>query len=665
MEATPVARPSYQATDLLSPGLAVPTDDPRTQTSQPRAGSDHRTKGFLKSIPRFSLFPVRSTERAAESIPDRRIERSNSGSNRQLSGPLETQSGNNNGTVAHQTDHLAPSDTFATVCENVQSNSARSELDQDEVRMPRLKLLFWKMMRLQKVQQVTEDSLPYDSTGSVATSTSAHPTLVVTEDDTSTTAVYSNPEVDSDPAPSIKSPVTIANHDTATMSGALPTDLPAFITQTPNIQLDPVEFQTSPRPAILKSYISATMITKAIQSDKAVEEHISETDTVNEEITSSRIYSLEQGIFVGKLYELPPPERLQLEWRQTIRSQLVKNLMTVIASLPQSLTRSETMVESELCMSGESFHGYPTVTLTPTIWIRCGSKECRKVVQRVVVDLSHIQRFPVHVTLHAPRPASAEQASYSLSRDTEPSIVDETSLGEPSWPAPVTDMLNRKPQTIHNSLVVRVQSMDANQQSACGLRVQFRSSNGSIHTGTLGGLVLLDDTLVGLTTAHAMFEHKSDIDGPSVFEKVQDGDNHGPHTQPDSEFSVPATLLAANLGSFYFPPGSETIQIATSNNENSHDFALLQLNPESNEVVYNVYQTSHGRQIIDTISRDLTARAVHIVCSYEDVKPGQILDGDCVLIDKEGCWETKKIQLETPLGKYRLQHTQAEKIILP
>jgi hypothetical protein len=643
MEATLMARSGYQATDLLSPGLAVPTDDPRTQTSQPRVGSDQRTKGILKFIPRFSLLPVRSAERAADFIPDRGIEWSNSGSNRQLNGPLETQFGDNNGTVTQRTDHLVPVDTCAIVCESVQSNSAHSELDQDEVRIPRLKLLFWKLMRPQKVQQVTEDSLPYDSTGSVATSTIAHPTLVVAEDNASTTAVHSSPEVDSEPAPSTKVPATTTNHDTAAMSGALPTDLPSSLTQTPNIQVNPVESQTSPTPAILKSCISAMMTTGAIQSDEVVEEHTSETDTVNEEITSSRMYSPEQGIFVGKLYELPPPEGLQLEWRQTIRSQLVKNLMTVIASLPKSLTRSETMIEPELCMSGENFHGYSTVTLTPTIWIRCGSKQCRKAVQQVVVDLSHIQRFPVHVTLQAPRPASAGQASYSLSRDTDPSMVDEISLVEPSRPVPVADMLSRQPPTIHNSLVVRVQSMNANQQSACGLRVQFCGPNGSITTCTLGGLVLLDDIVVGLTTAHAMFDDSSDVDSPLVLEKVQDVDNHGPSTRSDFESSVPATLLAANLGNFYFPPRSETVQIATSNNENSHDFALLQLNHEINEVVYNVYQTSCGRQIIDTISRDLTARAVHIVCSYEDVKPGQILDGDCVLIDKEGCWETKKI----------------------
>jgi hypothetical protein len=71
-------------------------------------------------------------------------------------------------------------------------------------------------------------------------------------------------------------------------------------------------------------------------------------------------------------------------------------------------------------MSGMSLHGHSTMTLGPVIWIRCGSKECRKAVQQTVTDLSHSQQCPVHVTLHAPRPASARQAADGLSRNLEP-----------------------------------------------------------------------------------------------------------------------------------------------------------------------------------------------------------------------------------------------------
>jgi hypothetical protein len=102
---------------------------------------------------------------------------------------------------------------------------------------------------------------------------------------------------------------------------------------------------------------------------------------MDEEIRPTKIYRPEQGIFVRKLYELPPPDKLQLDWRQNIRLQLMKNLRTVIVSLPQSLIRADTTTEPELIMSGMSLHGHSTMTLAPVIWIRCGSKQCRKAVQ--------------------------------------------------------------------------------------------------------------------------------------------------------------------------------------------------------------------------------------------------------------------------------------------
>jgi hypothetical protein len=131
-----------------------------------------------------------------------------------------------------------------------------------------------------------------------------------------------------------------------------------------------------------------------------------EIDTVDEEIDSTRLHSPARGIFVGKLSELPPPERLQLEWRQMIRPQLVKDLVTVIALLPSSLTRSDTMVEPQLCMIGASFEGHSRVTLIPTIWICCGSRLCHEAVKQAVATISYLPQFPVCVTTHAlPREA--------------------------------------------------------------------------------------------------------------------------------------------------------------------------------------------------------------------------------------------------------------------
>jgi hypothetical protein len=173
----------------------------------------------------------------------------------------------------------------------------------------------------------------------------------------------------------------------------------------------------------------------------------------------------------------------------------------------------------------------------------------------------------------------------------------------------------------------------------------------------LGGLILLDDAIVGLTTAHAIF------DGPlsqrAYNPRFSDHDlcSEHPSSGPSErrvKFFNPATLQAANFGNFYFPSRAESAHAALKNEDN-HDFALLQLHACRSEIARNAYQTSHGDQIIDTVSWDLTGRAVQVVCSFEDVKSGQLIDGDCVIIDKAGYWETRKIQLETPLGKSRSQ----------
>jgi hypothetical protein len=676
MEATLVVRPSYQATDLLGPDFTVPTSDPATHPSQPRADPAHLTKRLLKFIPRISLRQVSSADSTSE------VGRSKARSKKSYNKPQHLQSRNRARVLAHQTNQAALEDTCVHRHGNVQSNTAPQELDQDEVRIPVLKLLFLKMIRSQKVPHVAGSSLRQENAVSIVPTTVAHPDVISTEDDTRPVATDPGPMIPATTviAPPVRSQATTTSHDSTRIPSALPANLAPPIEQAPNLYSGSVQARISPTPVTSPTEFRSPVMTtaEAAQSKKNVQDRNAQTrdheiDTVDEEIGSTKMYSPEQGIFVGKLQELPPREDLQLEWRQKIRPQLVKNLRTVIASLPQSLTRSETTIEPELIMSGSSFHGRSVVTLMPTIWIRCGSKQCRKSVQQAVADLSHVQEFPVHVTLHAPRPAGAAQAPESLSRATDHSLVDEilpVEADSSTRSIAVTNMPDHLPLPTGNSLAIRVQSLIGNQRSACGLRVQFSSSTGENYTCTLGGLVLLDNVVVGLTTAHAIFDRGSD---PDVFspEKVhdshstkhpgQDMRNSDPPNQSKIKFSVPASLRAANFGNFYFPSRPASAHVASSKNEDNHDFALLQLHPERSETAHNTYQTSHGYQPIDTISRDLTARAVQVVCSSEDVKPGQLIEGDCVLIDKAGYWETKKIQLETPLGKYHSRHKLAKR----
>jgi hypothetical protein len=659
MEATIVTRRSYQATDLLGPDFTVPITDPKIHLSQPRTDSDRRAKKFLKSIPRISLRPVRSADSAPEVI------RSKSRSNKTRNGSRQPQPESSNGFVPHQTNQLAPGDTCATTHESLQSNSAPQELNQDEVRTPKLRLLFWKKIKPQKVPHITESAIPQENAGTTATDTRIHPAIVITDANTYPVATETNHMDDCvtvlSPAPSIRSQATTASHDITAMSGALPANVALPVEWAPSLHSSSVQDQITPAPVASEPCSPVTKTPEAGQANEVTEDDSSqtkETETVNVDINSTKVYSPEKGYFVGKLYELPPPEILQLHWRQTIRPQLVRNLRAVIASLPQSMTTSETTIEPELIMCGVSFDGYSTVTLAPTIWIRCGSNKCRKAVQQAVTDLSVVQQIPVHVTLQPPRQASAGQAPEFLFRVTRPDLVDEILPVDPpgrsTRAAPVSSIPSYTQLPAENSLGIRVQSLVDNQRSACGLRVQLSSPKGARYTCTLGGLVLLDDAVVGLTTGHAIFDEPlatKAYNPNSTNPSSHDLRNNDTSYESRIKFPVPASLRAARFGSFYFPPRPESAH-ASSNNDN-HDFALLQLHADRIEVARNTYRTSQGHQTIDTISRDLTARAVQVVCSSEDVKPGQLIDGDCVIIDKTGYWETRKIQLETPLGKSR------------
>jgi hypothetical protein len=666
MEATPVDRPAYQATDLLGPDFAVPTNAPKAHTSQPRESSDNRTKQLLKYIPRISLRSVRSSDSTSE------IMQSNT-TNGKRHGPRQPQSGNSDGALAHLHSQLPIGDTCATTREESQPNTDRPDFNQDEVRIPILKLLFSKMMRTQKMPHITE--IPLRERSSSILNTRAQPTHVVNEDNTSPGALHPSPVVNAarvpDPAPSVRSQATIASHESAVMSGALPVDIASPSERTPGLNSSPNQAHESPAPVTTEPHIPAMQTFEVIQPRETGKDRIAETkdrkiDTVDENVDSTNIYSPEQGIFVGKLRELPPPEELQLEWRQKIRPQLVKNLMTVIGSLSQSLTRSETTIEPELLMSGVSHHGHLTVTLKPTIWIRCGSKPCRKAVQQVVADLSNIQRFPVHVTLHAPRPASAGKPATSPPRVFDSSAVDEILPMEPnpssSRPAKNPNMPDHTPLITLNDLSIRVQSLVDNHLSACELRIQFSDPNGAKYTCTLGGLVLLDDEVVGLTTAHAMFDY---VLGPEVLEPIRNTHTHdlcsdGPSGECMINFPpLKASLRAANFGKCYFPSRPESVNAFSKN----HDFALLHLHPERSVMGLNVYRPIQGGQLfVDTISQDLTGRVVHILCSYGDVKPGQLIDGDSILMDKTGYWDTKKLQLDTPLGESHLLHPNDNKV---
>jgi hypothetical protein len=399
----------------------------------------------------------------------------------------------------------------------------------------------------------------------------------------------------------------------------------------------------------------------AIENTQATSLHESptttgETDIILESIDSTNLYSREPGVYVGKSDILSSPDALEAEWRHVIRPRLVRNLMTVIGALPPSLSRAESTIEPELCMSGTICSGRPTIVLRPTIWIRCGSKACRKAVERAMADLNHMGQFPVYITQHAPRPAGAAQRPIKLSGSTDllPEDLPDAILPVDSTPQTGSPVAEDWVQVVGNStLRIRVQPMLEND-SACGLQVHLHTSTETIYRCTIGGMVLLGDELFGLTTAHAIWDCASyvgdDTDGSSdttkhliygpQFSKLDTSFNDMPAAYCSSW--IAATLCAASYGS--------ASSGANLKNLVDRDFALLRLELPQGQSVVNRYWTSDGAHVVRDITHDLGGRNVKVVCSPHHVVEARLLEGERIIIDGGGCWQTRKIRLDQPLG---------------
>jgi hypothetical protein len=372
-------------------------------------------------------------------------------------------------------------------------------------------------------------------------------------------------------------------------------------------------------------------------------------------LQSAHIYSPEKGIYVGNLHEIPPPQERRSEW-DPIRLKLCKDIRKATRALPPSVKGPQRWFEPELCMSGQLRPGLQNVVLRPTIWIRCGSSQCQKAVQRAVADLQYTRQFPVHITQQAPRPASSKR---------DPGEPSNSQYNGKTLPNQIPVLGDRG-----QDLVIQVQALLSNHNSACGLRIQIRDTNGAQYVCRLGGLICFNDIVLGLTTAHAILESRLDsTEDPDsqCYEPYFSFDSHSGSSpeivqnypvnlaMPDAGW-MSAALWAARYGPSPDSSVAESSQSSETLSENMSDFALLWINFGSDSLPQNRYWNSWFSQSVDTLSRDLRGRKVSILCSFHDVRRGQLLDGDRTIVDDAGCWETKKIQLQQPLGNTTPDH---------
>jgi hypothetical protein len=379
-------------------------------------------------------------------------------------------------------------------------------------------------------------------------------------------------------------------------------------------------------------------------------------------------------LYVGLLEQLPPPRAVQEKWDQ-IRPDLEDCLCEATKMLSKSMRDEEVITELVLCMAGKKCP--PTsaplepdpVALHPTIWIYCGSRKCKKKVLEAIPKVGHLQRFRLdfdiaepHASLHAPWPAAEEHLSESLPLEGG---FDNVSFA--------------------------IQESASSLTTTCGARAKFtiRTSNGVIQRfSTIGGLIIVGDSLYAMTTAHAIVNCwlerarvSSDESGPS--NGVSSGTDSDIETSSDSgadtsENIRPSSLV--QLKSTAKPP-EEAKEIQepqgiwtdsqrpmilayldrrTTSDDYSFpvsepttaDFALV--DPQSFMQLSNQYRDPK-HNTIETISdhiltNNLVGGEVWIITSGRDAPlKGYMLEGDASIILRGAVMRTKKIQIDSPL----------------
>jgi hypothetical protein len=340
--------------------------------------------------------------------------------------------------------------------------------------------------------------------------------------------------------------------------------------------------------------------------------------------SSTSVYSPKEGIYIGHEQDIQPPATIKTDWLE-VRERLIKDLRPVLQSLPHVLPRHETVIELDLYMAGEATGKSSRVTLRPTILIRCGGKQCQKSVQKAIKDLNYLPNIAISVQISAPRPAG-------------------TSKG--AW----------------------IATAKAGSSSFCGLEVRMTSGDG-FRMCRIGGLVKVDGTIYGLTTAHSMFKAEPRVDDTDEISIIQHIESATRNTE--AEIWAQANITLASYSGHPVIGG----HLAGLPASDGTDIALIAMNLHEHEV-FNHYRKPASREngkrepcLIKDIPSILEAGEVCIICSTEDVRPGFLLDDDAMFFDRAGTFNTKKIRTEAPLGKLivvsHAEGSHHDELILP
>ncbi|KAH7360029.1 hypothetical protein BKA66DRAFT_218572 [Pyrenochaeta sp. MPI-SDFR-AT-0127] len=210
------------------------------------------------------------------------------------------------------------------------------------------------------------------------------------------------------------------------------------------------------------------------------------------------VYKVDK-IYVGRLKEVPPPSPVQGKWDKEVRPDLERHLCQATNMMSKSMPDEEVITEPVLCMAGKKCSPMSVplksgatcpkdpVALNPTIWIYCGGRKCKKQVSKSIRNLTYLHHFlnrfgmgAPHISLYAPWPA-----------------VREHSPGSPHH-----SHLNPA-----SNVSFAIQQLLPGQETICGAKARFtiETSGENVEcNSTIGGLVVVDDSIFAITSAHAI-----------------------------------------------------------------------------------------------------------------------------------------------------------------
>ncbi|CAI6340614.1 unnamed protein product [Periconia digitata] len=221
-------------------------------------------------------------------------------------------------------------------------------------------------------------------------------------------------------------------------------------------------------------------------------------------VSKSVVHKIDK-YYVGPLRELPAPQEVQEKWEANVRPGLEQHICQATRTLSKSLRDEQVITEVVLCMAGRQHalsslatrETFPrrsllpkgSVALIPMVWIYCGSRKCRRRVVDCLQNLSYLTHFlemfsmeAPRVSLEAPWPASGR---IPLALSESPTNLVEVSLTVYLTPHRVTHGIPAK-FTVSEDLTTK--------EATC----------------IIGGMIMVKDSLYGLTTAHPLTTAFSD-----------------------------------------------------------------------------------------------------------------------------------------------------------